>query len=67
MYTEAVDVPEGIFTLEGAMVGLDVGAAFESRFAGVDGYVLKAQVARAEEGTLPSEFFIADCFHGKLT
>ena len=47
------------------MVSLDIAAAFERRFAGMDSNILKSYVMLGKKGTLAAELGVLNQFHSK--
>ena len=60
---EPVDMPKRIFSLETAIVDLDVPAVFQGAFSGMYRTVLKTEVLTPEQGALAAEFFVLYGFH----
>ncbi len=63
---KTIDMPKGILSFETAINRLDIAAALQCRFAGVDSYAFKQKTIRAEQGTLANKFLVFNNLHYTL-
>ena len=60
---ETTTLPEDIFTLESAIIGFDVAAFFNGRFAKVYGHALKPRIMQLVKWSFAAIFFILNNNH----